>query len=258
MTARRHGKSADSEASKSDAAFRKDLRKFSDGQYANFWSLMQSEGSRSSRTATAWQNISPQVANYTGLTVAQTTSNYFGIIGTADLISKNLLGNANQSLGIRDTRTVLAAGQAEAAVTASKDAVNNYLRKELQFNVGSDFVVDNSDMARARWVDTVIRPDVPFKPTKTDTSGYHLLAGILLIHDLKVITIDGYYDAVSPFYTTSLMFDAFQLEPDERRGVQQHVMEAGHSPHLDPTLRAEVIGKLGAFYSSTLKAMGLL
>lgn len=258
MTARRHGKSAGSEVVKSEAVFRQDLRTFSDGQYAKFWSLVQSEGSRSNLPTAAWRNISPQVANYTGLTVAQTTSKYFGILGTADLISKNLLGNANQSLGIRDTRTVLAAGQAEAAVTVSKDAVNNYLRKELQFNVGSDFVVDNSDMARGSWVDTVTRPDLPFTPTKTDSSGYHLLAGILLNHDLKVITIDAYYDAVSPFYTTSLMFDAFQLEPDERRGVQQHVMEAGHSPHLDPTLRAEVIGKLGAFYSSTLKAMGLL
>ncbi len=257
MTARRHGKSAGREVVKSEAVFRQDLRTFSEGQYAKFWSLSRDTKLAADASA-AWSQLSTRVANYTGGTVPQTAQDFLDTFGTAALISKNLLGNANQLLGMRNTRTVLAAGQAEAAVTVSKDAVNNYLRKELQFNVGSDFVVDNSDMARASWVDTVTRPDLPFKPTKTDTSGYHLLAGILLNHDLKVITIDGYYDAVSPFYTTSLMFDAFQLEPDERRGVQQHVMEAGHSPHLDPTLRTEVVGKLGAFYSSTLKAMGLL
>ena len=133
---------------------------------------------------------------------------------------------------------------------------NVYLNNDLQFTSTSNFV-DLNDQAYANWDFSHIDPTGAQKGGK-DQSGNPTvytagdLAAVMAANpDLKVLSANGYFDAVTPFFQTRLTLDAMPLV-DARRARQSHDPAITLGPH-DLSRRASrtaMKADVSAFYDA--------
>ena len=69
---------------------------------------------------------------------------------------------------------------------------------------------------------------------------------------LKVFSVNGYYDAVTPFFQTILTFDNMPLvDAHARRNLTVRNYPSGHMVYLDGASRTAMKTDLAQFYNST-------
>ena len=133
---------------------------------------------------------------------------------------------------------------------------NNYLNTELQFTATSNFV-DLNDQAFQFWdfrhtdpTGTVQNPDSQGNPTLY-TAG-DLAATMAANPDLLVLSANGYFDSVTPFYQTKLTLDAMPLkDATARANLKIRNYPSGHMIYLDGNSRTALKADLGAMYDAS-------
>jgi carboxypeptidase C (cathepsin A) len=133
---------------------------------------------------------------------------------------------------------------------------NVYLNNELQFVSTSNFV-DLNNAAFANWDFSHIDPSGAQKGGK-DASGNPVLytAGDLAAvmganPDLKVLSANGYFDSVTPFFQTKLTLDAMPLaNAHARANLTIRNYPSGHMIYLDGDSRTRLKADLSVIYDS--------
>ena len=138
---------------------------------------------------------------------------------------------------------------------------NNYLNTELLFTATSNFV-DLNDQAFQFWdfrhrdpTGAVQTPDSQGNPTLY-TAG-DLAATMAANPDLLVLSANGYFDAVTPFYQTKLTLDAMPLKDSKARAnLMIRYYPSGHMVYLDGNSRTALKADLGVMYDASSAMVG--
>jgi len=161
----------------------------------------------------------------------------------------------------RDARTLEAeSGGNDPTMTAVNGAYtamwNSYLNDELKFISTSAFT-DLNDQTFVHWDFGHIDPTGAQKGKDARgnvilyTAG-DLAATMALNVDLKVLSANGYYDSVTPFYQTMLDLQNMPLiDTDIRKNLTIKFYPSGHMVYLDGNSRTAMKADLAAFYDST-------
>lgn len=134
---------------------------------------------------------------------------------------------------------------------------NVYLNEELRYTSASSFT-DLNDQAFANWdfhhVDpTGAQQGVDAQGRIVLYTAGDLAAVMALNVDLKVLSANGYYDFVTPFYQTVIDLQRMPLEDPKVRGnLSARFYPSGHMIYLDGESRAMLRRDLGAMYDATL------
>jgi carboxypeptidase C (cathepsin A) len=133
---------------------------------------------------------------------------------------------------------------------------NSYLNDELKFISTSAFT-DLNDQTFVHWDFGHIDPTGAQKGKDARgnvvlyTAG-DLAATMALNVDLKVLSANGYYDSVTPFYQTMLDLQNMPLiDTDIRKNLTIKFYPSGHMVYLDGNSRTAMKADLAAFYDST-------
>lgn len=79
-----------------------------------------------------------------------------------------------------------------------------------------------------------------------------LAAAMALNVDLKVVSVNGYYDFVTPFYQTVIDLQRMPLEdPGVRRNLSARFYPSGHMVYLDRESRTALKRDLAGMYDAT-------
>jgi carboxypeptidase C (cathepsin A) len=132
---------------------------------------------------------------------------------------------------------------------------NSYLNDELKYNSVSSFT-DLNDQAFANWDFHHIDPTDAQKGIDSQgnvvlyTAG-DLAATMSLNVDLKVLSANGYYDSVTPFYQTTRDLQAMPLDNAAiRKNLTIRYYPSGHMIYLDGGSRTALKTDLVALYQS--------
>jgi hypothetical protein len=133
---------------------------------------------------------------------------------------------------------------------------NVYLNNELQFTSTSNFV-DLNDQAYANWDFSHIDPTGAQKGGK-DQSGNPIvytagdLAAVMAANpDLKVLSANGYFDSVTPFFQTKLTLDAMPLaDTHARANLTIRNYPSGHMIYLDAASRTQMKADVSTLYDA--------
>ncbi|MBZ9820031.1 S10 family serine carboxypeptidase-like protein [Mesorhizobium sp. CA4] len=130
---------------------------------------------------------------------------------------------------------------------------NSYLSNDLKFTATSNFI-DLNDQAFQFWdfshtdpTGAVQKPDSQGNPTLY-TAG-DLAATMAANPDLLVLSANGYYDSVTPFFQTKLTLDTMPLEDARvRANLAIRNYPSGHMIYLDGASRTAMKADLAAMY----------
>jgi len=134
---------------------------------------------------------------------------------------------------------------------------NTYLNDELRYTSTSAFT-DLNDQTFANW--DFHHTDPTGAQRGIDGNGNVILytagdlAAVMSLNvDLKVLSANGYYDFVTPFYQTTLDLQAMPLENDTiRRNLTVRYYPSGHMIYLDGGSRTALKADLARLYESTV------
>jgi carboxypeptidase C (cathepsin A) len=132
---------------------------------------------------------------------------------------------------------------------------NAYLNRELKFTATSNFV-DLNDEAFQFWdfshtdpSGAKQAPDGQGNPT-LNTAG-DLAATMAANPFLLVLSANGYFDSVTPFFQTKLTLDAMPLaDANARANLSIRYYPSGHMVYLDGASRTALKGDLGVMYDT--------
>jgi carboxypeptidase C (cathepsin A) len=144
-------------------------------------------------------------------------ANYTGL-GIAPFINPNSGGNDPSINNVSGAYTVL---------------WNNYLNTELKYTSTSSFL-DLNDLVFNNW---------DFSHTDP----------MSLNPDLKVLSANGYYDAVTPFHQTELTLQQMPLDPTiKAKNLTIKNYPSGHMIYLNDASRTAMKGDLASFYDGVM------
>lgn len=172
---------------------------------------------------------------------------------------------------LRDQRRVLGTSDARATGRATDAAVERagadpagemtgayvagfrrHLAETLGYRSALDYIVTD-DAMMGRWTWSHQPPGgAPFQYSGANTTVDLAVAMRANVH-LKVLSLSGYYDLVTPFFATEWDLAHMNLEPELVANITERYLEGGHMPYLDrPSLEAfrrEIV----SFYDATLR-----
>ncbi len=182
-----------------------------------------------------------------------------------------LLADANLALSFYDGRVTgfdagIAAnidpmsGGNDSAMSAVNGAYtvmwNVYLNDDLRFTSQSPFIDLNKD-AFLSWDASHIDPSGA--ETGVDSNGDPILytagdlaATMSLNPDLKILSLSGYYDAVTPFYQTTMDISALPVAAPLMKNVTLKNYRSGHLVYLDGTSRTAMKSDIDRFLTSAI------
>jgi carboxypeptidase C (cathepsin A) len=245
-----------------DAAVR-----FAQGDYAKALSAFPNADPVAVQTLSNYTGIpSVVLTSWEGLNVSDSDSR-----GTLHFLT-SLMRADGKAIGAYDGRvlgvdTGIAAainplsGGNDATMTAVTGAYtatwNSYLEDELKFTSTSSFT-DLNDQAFQNWDFGHVDPTGAQKGKDVNgnvvlyTAG-DLAATMALNVDLKVLSVNGYYDSVTPFSQTTTDLQNMPLaDPTVRRNLTIRYYPSGHMIYLDGNSRTALKAELAAFYDGTV------
>lgn len=129
---------------------------------------------------------------------------------------------------------------------------NDYLHNQLKYTSISAFT-DLNDQVFNNWDFSHIDPTGAQKGGgNTLYTAGDLAATMTLNPDLKVMSVNGYFDAVTPFYQTELTLAEMPIDPSLRQNITLKKYPSGHMIYLDNPSRTRMKADLAAFYDSVL------
>jgi carboxypeptidase C (cathepsin A) len=134
---------------------------------------------------------------------------------------------------------------------------NSYLNEQLKFRSNSSFT-DLNDQAFQNWNFGHIDPTGAQKGVDAQgnvilyTAG-DLAAVMALNPDLRVLSANGYYDFVTPFYQTVIDLQKMPLVDQKvRNNLSARFYPSGHMVYLDNASRTALKGDLAKLYQSAV------
>lgn len=94
-------------------------------------------------------------------------------------------------------------------------------------------------------------PGGGFGSQTTANTAIDLSAAMRLNPYLRVLTLNGYYDAATPFFATEYDMAQMMLEPEYRQNLEFQYYEAGHMMYLDRGSLEKLYRDLAGFYDRT-------
>ncbi len=174
--------------------------------------------------------------------------------GRVTAISSGIAGNIDPNSGGNDPTMT--------AVTGVYTAMwNAYLNEQLKYTSNSAFT-DLNDQAFANWDfrhkdPTGAEVGVDAKGNVVLYTAGDLAAVMALNPDLKVLSANGFYDFVTPFYQTVLDLQQMPLEnADVRKNLSARFYPSGHMVYLDGGSRTALKRDLAAMYDHTASDSG--
>lgn len=174
--------------------------------------------------------------------------------GRVTAISSGIAGNIDPNSGGNDPTMT--------AVTGVYTAMwNAYLNEQLKYTSNSAFT-DLNDQAFANWDfkhkdPTGAEVGVDAKGNVVLYTAGDLAAVMALNTDLKVLSANGFYDFVTPFYQTVLDLQQMPLEnADVRKNLSARFYPSGHMVYLDGGSRTALKRDLSAMYDHTVADSG--
>ncbi|QCP50849.1 peptidase S1 [Trinickia violacea] len=129
---------------------------------------------------------------------------------------------------------------------------NNYLNNDLKYTSTSAFV-DLNDQVFNNWDFSHIDPTGAAKGGgNTLYTAGDLAATMTLNPDLKVLSANGYFDAVTPFFQTALTLASMPVDPSLQSNITTKRYPSGHMIYLDDPSRDALKADLGTFYDGVM------
>ncbi|MCA8093869.1 peptidase S1 [Burkholderia anthina] len=148
------------------------------------------------------------------------------------------------------------------AVTGVYTAMwNSYLNEQLKFTSNSAFT-DLNDQAFQNWDFSHIDPTgaqqgIDAKGNVILYTAGDLAAVMALNIDLKVLSANGFYDFVTPFYQTVIDLQQMPLEDQKvRQNLSARFYPSGHMVYLDGGSRTALKRDLATMYDATVSDTG--
>lgn len=173
---------------------------------------------------------------------------------------KELLRDRRQTVGRLDTRyTGIDASHvtgspeedpASSAVTGHYFGVfRDYIANTLNYRTDLDYRQSARGLPGFNW-DWTHRPPVGGSQTTPNTA-VDLATVIRRNPHLKVLALNGYYDAATPFFSTEYDMAQMMLEPHLRRNVQFTYYEGGHMMYTSREPLEQLYRDMAAYYDET-------
>jgi carboxypeptidase C (cathepsin A) len=129
---------------------------------------------------------------------------------------------------------------------------NDYLNNELKYTSTSSFV-DLNDQVFNNWDFTHIDPTgAPKGGASALYTAGDLAATMSYNPDLKVLSANGYYDGVTPFFQTALDLQNMPIDPSLQPNIVTKRYPSGHMIYLDDPSRTAFKADLASFYDGLL------
>lgn len=212
-------------------------------------------------------NISPEETASTAARLEQLTgvsADYWvrsNLRVLAPRFTAELLRDQRRIIGTSDTRamgTTWDAAVERAGADPSGEMSGAYVagfRRHLAQTLGyrSDLdyvVVDGAMMARWTWSH---QPPggAPYQYSGANTT-VDLAVAMRANEHLKVLSLSGYYDLVTPFFATEWDLAHMNLEPHLKANITERYLEGGHMPYVDRKGLEAMRREMVAFYDATL------
>ncbi len=247
-------------------SFMDTVTRFASGPYAAALAAFPHADPATVATLSADIGIDPTVLTSWSLNVAAANQ-----VGTLSFLT-TLLADKGLALGSYDGRatgigTGIAAtidpnsGGNDPTMTAVSGAYtatwNTYLNDQLRYTSTSSFT-DLNDQAFQNWDFSHIDPTgaqrgIDAKGNVVLYTAGDLAATMSLNVDLKVLSANGYYDAVTPFWQTTQDLRAMPLaDATVRKNLTVRYYPSGHMIYLDGGSRTALKAALATFYDSTV------
>jgi carboxypeptidase C (cathepsin A) len=236
--------------------FMKDVEQFARGPYASALATFPKVDPKVLQSLSDMLGIPPVVLRYWQLDLSDGTTFLTSLLqdkglavgaydGRVTAEDTGIAGSIDPNSGGNDP-TMTAVGGVYTAMW------NVYLNNELQFTATSPFM-DLNDQAFLNWDFGHIDPTGAQKGGADNlyTAG-DLAAAMSLNPYLRVFSANGYYDAVTAFFQTTLNFEKMPVgSAHVRENLMIHNYPSGHMVYLDNESRSAMKTDLAAFYEST-------
>ena len=129
---------------------------------------------------------------------------------------------------------------------------NDYVHNQLKYTSISAFT-DLNDQVFNNWDFSHVDPTGAQKggPNTLYTAG-DLAATMTLNPDLKVLSANGYFDAVTPFFQTELTLQSMPIDASLQANIAIKKYPSGHMVYLDNPSRTAMKADLASFYDSVM------
>ncbi|WP_295239793.1 peptidase S10 [uncultured Brevundimonas sp.] len=173
---------------------------------------------------------------------------------------KELLRDRRQTIGRLDTRYMgldedAAGGEPEddpssSAVTGAYFGIfRDYVANELNYKTDVEYRMSARGLPGFNW-NWSHRPPVG-GPQTTPNTAIDLATAMRRNPYLKVMSLNGYYDAATPFFSTEFDLAQMMLEPSLRPNLEFTYYEGGHMMYLSHDALVKLHVDLSRFYSET-------
>jgi carboxypeptidase C (cathepsin A) len=111
---------------------------------------------------------------------------------------------------------------------------HDYLTREIGYDTDMEYRVSAREGGDFRWNWEHRAPGGAFGAQQQPAVTIDLAAAMRTNPYLKVLSLNGYYDMATPFFSTERDLKHMMLEPSQRGNLQFHYYQAGHMVYLNP------------------------
>ena len=233
-------------------AFIQEARNFAAGEYAT--ALMK--GSLINETEK--DEIATKLMRYTGLSKAYLLKANLKV--TESQFDQELLREEHMTVGRLDSRykginqNLLSEGtsydpQSSTISPAYIAAFSNYYYTELKVDKKHTYAISAYSTPGFNW--DWKHNSSGFGDAVTPNTAVDLAAAMTKNPNLKVLSLNGYYDLATPFYGAEFTFDHMGLEPKIRANFELKYYDAGHMMYINPISGAAFKKDVATFIKST-------
>jgi carboxypeptidase C (cathepsin A) len=218
-------------------AFVEQARQFANGPYASALAkgqdLSPEEETQVAQAMSRFTGLSPEFLRRTNLRV------------DLSRFQTELLRDRRQTIGRFDSRYLGtnpdAAGErpeydpSDTAISGAFIAnLHDYLSREIGYDTDMDYRLSARDGGEFRWSWEHRAPGGAQGAQQQPAVTVDLAAAMRTNPYLKVLSLNGYYDMATPFFSTERDLKHMMLEPSQRGNLQFHYYQAGHMVYLNP------------------------
>jgi carboxypeptidase C (cathepsin A) len=237
------------------AAFVEQARQFANGPYAAALAkgqdLSPAEEGSIAQAMSRFTGLSPDFLRRTNLRV------------DLSRFQTELLRDQRETIGRFDSRYVGTNPDAAAerpeydpSDTAISGAfianLHDYLSREIGYDTDMDYRVSARDAGDFRWNWEHRAPGGGFGSQQQPAVTVDLAAAMRTNPYLKVLSLNGYYDMATPFFSTERDLKHMMLEPSQRQNLEFRYYQSGHMVYLNPEELHRMRQDLDRFYDEAV------
>jgi carboxypeptidase C (cathepsin A) len=129
--------------------------------------------------------------------------------------------------------------------------LHDYLSREIGYESDLDYRTSARDGGDFNWKWEHMAPGAR-QPQQQPAVVLDLAAAMRTNPYLKVLSLNGYYDMATPFFSTERDLKHMMLEPAQQRNLQFHYYQSGHMVYLNPDELHRMRLDLDRFYDETV------